>query len=267
MLTVIAAMDLELALLRRALQAESGVVGDDTHRMESGLALDLQVIGVGRKRAMARVKELLTSRHRPSGLEDVSGQRLLLLGFAGALDPTLRPGDLVLPTRYYRANGDFQGQGREDFLEADKEMWRQAEAAAAQAGLPVARGNSLTLDYLAATSEAKASLRRQYQADAVNMEDYWVAEAARDAGVAFLSIRSVLDAARHSLPSYLMGMNEHRGTAVLSTVGMPWRLVTLWRLAQRTQRAQRALTRFALSLIRCMEGFEGPMAATCAGES
>jgi len=150
-----------------------------------------------------------------------------------------------------RGSGGEAGQGREDFLEADEEMWRQAEAAAAQAGLSVARGISLTVDHLAATSEAKASLRRQYQADAVNMEDYWVAEAARDAGVAFLSIRSVLDAARHSLPSYLMGMNEHRATAVLSTVGMPWRLVTLWKLAQRTQRARRTLTRCALSFIGC----------------
>ncbi|MEK7814533.1 MAG: hypothetical protein AAB291_01300, partial [Chloroflexota bacterium] len=109
MLTVIAAMDLELASLRRALQAESGVRGGDPHRMESGLTLDLQVIGVGRKRAMARVKELVSSRHRPSGLEDGSGQRLLLLGFAGALDPTLRPGELSLPARYYVAQQGNDG--------------------------------------------------------------------------------------------------------------------------------------------------------------
>jgi len=253
MLTVVAAMDLELAPLRRALESRHGVsrVGPDRYQVRGGLDVELQVIGVGRRRAMARVKELVSSRPQLRGSTVGPLQGLLLLGFAGALDPTLRPGDLLLPTRYYRANGDFKRQGQEDFLEADEAMWRQAEAAAAQAGLPVVRGSSLTVDHLAATAEAKASLRRQYQVDAVNMEDYWVAEAARDAGVAFLSVRSVLDAARHSLPSYLMGMNEHRGTAVLSTVGMPWRLVTLWRLAQRTQRARRTLTRFALSFIGC----------------
>ncbi len=279
MLTVIAAMDLELALLRRALRAGSGVIGQQatgfrlpaparspkSEVRSPKLALDLQVIGVDRKRAMARVKELVSSRHRPSGLEDGSGQRLLLLGFAGALDPTLRPGDLVLPTRYYRADeegnpptppfgkGGLEGilskESEGDFLKADEEMWRQAEAAAAQAGLAAARGSSLTLDYLAATPEVKDALRREYSVDVVNMEDYWVAEAARDAGVPFLSARAVLDAARHSLPSYLMGMNEHRATALLGTVGMPWRWVTLWTLAQRTRRACRTLTRFALSYI------------------
>jgi nucleoside phosphorylase len=247
MLTVIAAMDLELAPLRRALRSRYGVAGSDPHLMGSGLAMDLQVIGVDRKRAMARVKEMVSSRHRPSGPEDGSGQRLLLLGFAGAVDPSLRPGELSLPARHYVAQQGNDERGH--FLEPDQEMWRQAETAAAQAGLAVARGSSLTLDYVAATPEVKAALREKYPVDVVNMEDYWVAEAARDAGVPFLSVRAVLDSAHHSLPSYLMGLTENRATAVLGTVGMPWRWATLWGLAQQTRRARRTLTRFALSYI------------------
>jgi nucleoside phosphorylase len=248
MLTVIAAMDLELGLLRRAVQAESGGMGGDPSPFGSGLALDLQVIGVGRNRAMARVKELVSSHHRSSGPEDGSGQRFLLLGFAGAVDPSLRPGELSLPAQYYVAQQGNDGLGH--FLKPDEKMRRQAEAAAARAGLAVAHGSSLTLDYVAATPEVKAALRREYPVDVVNMEDYWVAEAARDAGVPFLSVRAVLDSADQSLPSSLLALTEHRATAVLGTVGMPWRLATLWRFAQQTLRARRTLTRFALSYIR-----------------
>ena len=259
MLTIIATMDHELAPLRRVLQSGSPSGAARTPSGAARRSPTLQPIGMGRKRSQTGVRALLASINQPSGPGDSTPDGLLLLGFAGALDPALRPGELSLPTRYYLAQPE---SAPADFLEPDKMMWRQAVAAVTAAGVPVSHQDSLTLDHLAATPEAKTALRQQYQVGVVNMEDYWVAQVARDAGVPFLSARAVLDTADQGLPSYLLGLAQHRAGAVLSTVAMPWRLPTLLRLARQMRRAQHTLGRFGLSFIYSMYGREEMRSST-----
>jgi hypothetical protein len=128
-------------------------------------------------------------------------------------------------------------------------MWRQALEAAADAGLPSTSLDSLTVDRLVSTREAKMALQRQYHVGTVNMEDYWVAAVARDVGVPFLSVRAVLDPASQNLPTYLLGLAEHQAKAVLLTIIMPWRIPTLFRLARQMRLAQRHLAHFAIHFV------------------
>lgn len=283
MLTIIATMEHELAGLRRELQrrrAAGDVSGGITQEQPP---LRLHVVGVGRRRAEAEVKALLESRSRsrltpgsatpsPSNMErgpggearDDAPERLLLLGFAGAVDPALRTGELSLSTRYYLVRSEVPpsplsqrgARGDWDFLEPDGRMWRQAVEAIADAGLPSNQLDSLTSNHLVATPAAKLALRRQYPVGVVNMEDYWVAAAARDAGVPFLSVRAVLDSASQRLPVYLLGLAEHQAREVILAVVMPWRIPTLIRLARQVRLAQQNLTSFALSFINRWYGVD-----------
>lgn len=242
MLTIVAAMEHELVGLRRELPLRQAKAGNGPSRP----GLELQVIGMGRKRAQSRIRALLEDRDRSLESRDNLPHWLLLLGFGGAVDPALHPGDLSVPTRYYL---DHREGGDGDFLKPDDGMRRLAVASVAEAGRPVANLDSLTVEHLAADPEAKKALRQRYQVGMVDMEDYWVAQVAAEAGVPFLSVRSVLDSAHQTLPSYLLGLAEHRGKAVFTTVAMPWRIPTLWRLARQMRQPQHSLTRFALSFI------------------
>ncbi|MCH8316486.1 MAG: hypothetical protein IIA64_10975 [Planctomycetes bacterium] len=186
---------------------------------------------------------------------------LLLLGFAGAVDPALKSGDLVLAPRYYRPESHripthsppLEGMGEEGvsgrYLTPDPTMWRYAVEAADGIEQTGARVDSLTVDGLVTTPEAKKAVARTYPVGIVEMEDYWVASVARDAGVPFLSARVVLDAADQTVPPYLMSLSHSRVKAYLMSAAMPWRIPTLIRLAHQVAIAQRALAWFALNFI------------------
>ena len=96
MLTIITAMEEELARVRTAL-AEYG-----RGQPNAGDAVpDVHVIGIGRQGVESGLPGLLpTLRQQRSGAEPPTG--LLLLGFAGGVDPSLSAGDLTLASRYCR---------------------------------------------------------------------------------------------------------------------------------------------------------------------
>jgi nucleoside phosphorylase len=249
----------------------SGERGDQAEGEVGVRGLDLHVIGIGKERAQASARRLLAFRQWSAR------DQLLLLGFAGGVDPALKSGDLVLSSRYYRADGvitppsppfsrggtlsipplEKGGLGgvsplaieQQDFLEPDSNMWRQAIEVASEVGLSVSQGSSLTVDQVVATPEAKKAAYSQCQVSTVNMEDYWIAEVAAEAGVPFLAVRAVLDPAHQGLPSYLMGLSERPSQIVHSTLTRPWRATVLLSLAQQARVAQDRLTRFSLAFI------------------
>ena len=97
MLTIIAAMEEELAGVRTALAA----AGDRPGATAPAPAPSCRVIGVGRKGVEASLRELLpTRRQQRLGAEPPAA--LLLLGFAGGAAPSLSTGDLTLAGRYCR---------------------------------------------------------------------------------------------------------------------------------------------------------------------
>jgi nucleoside phosphorylase len=223
MLTVIAAMEQELTGLRRALKS---------CRAEP---VNMQVIGIGRERAQSSISRILNSRQWHDG------DRLLMLGFTGGLDPVLKCGDLLVPTFYYAESGDL--------IVADGEMWKLARLAAMESELTVVQGNSLTVNHLITTPEDKRTLYQQHEVGSINMEDYWAAEVATDAKVPFLSARSVLDPARQALPHYVLGQAGHPAKAAFRVMSKPWRAPTMLALAGMRNKAQFSLAQFGMAFI------------------
>jgi adenosylhomocysteine nucleosidase len=102
-------------------------------------------------------------------------------GFCGALDPTLKVGDIVI-------SGD-----------------------APQTKLPFIRGGLHTSDRVVVTAQEKQRLRASTQAVAVDMEASAVAEKAREWGVPFRYVRVVSDTAKEDLPLDFNSFRDPQG--------------------------------------------------------
>jgi 4-hydroxy-3-methylbut-2-en-1-yl diphosphate reductase len=101
-----------------------------------------------------------------------------VLGFCGALDPTLEPGDLVVADELRGANGPFPCDGAAAVATALESV-----------GLRARRGPLLSVRKI-----ARGSARQQLAGDgsiAVDMESAWLAPAA--AGRPFAALRAVVD--------------------------------------------------------------------------
>lgn len=234
MLTIIASMERELAGFRRKSRAYQ----------TAGIPprFELKVVGIGGAQAGQSVASLAGRRLFAGALSEAE-QGILLLGFSGGVDPSLAPGVLTISTSYNQfASGNS--------LHPDPGMWRQAVHAATGAGLLFDQGDSLTVDRPIATVLDKEAVFRRYRVGTVNMEDYAIAVAARDAGVPFLAVRAVLDPADQTLPPYVLAMSRSQVKAVLGTAFSPWRIAPMLRLARQMRLAQNSLTGFALAYLQ-----------------
>ena len=266
MLTVIASMDYELSGLRKELKLVAPCakseswdhVGQDRRPDLPDLPglPELHVIGVGKERAQASVRRLLEKRTSESSAGDGQPDGLLLLGVAGAVDPALRTGDLVLSSRYYKGTRsmgawlpNLDEDAKENPLTPDPVMWELATKACAGEGRKPVYMDSLTVDQVVSAPGQKQSIAVAFPVGIVEMEDYWVAEVAAEFGVSFVAARVVLDTAGQALPQWLLVLSSSRVKAVLSLAARPWRIPTVVRLARQRPVAQRALTEFALKFL------------------
>ena len=236
-------MEPELANLRRELDALESPPG---LKPGVGFPLEFHFVGVGPKRAGAAMTEILAN----SGSKRLSGagrrpEGVLMLGVAGAVNPGMQCGDLILSDKYAL---DADGEDTAD-IAPDAEMLELAESTAAGLMMPVSRDNSLTVDHLVVESSERRELREKYGVGSVNMEDHTVAAAAGKAGVPFLSARVILDTAEQKLPGYLPGLSKKRNAALTEILLKPWRIPTLWKLKSQMDLCQSVLTRFGLSYL------------------
>ncbi len=234
MLIVASSMEQELIGLRR-----------EIHDIEDATGLhppvDFRVIGVGPERSGSTLVTIL--QRKESNVDGV-----LVLGVAGGVDPDLETGDLLLADRYALQNGAAQGAGQA--IRPDAGMFQSAQQAALNLSVPVFDGGSLTVDHLVVDPQEREELRTQYQIHSVNMEDYRAAEAARQSGVPFLSVRVVLDTASQSLPGYLPGLARSPYKVMTNVLLMPWRIPTMLRLKKQLHLCQAVLTNFGMSYLR-----------------
>ncbi len=165
-------------------------------------------------------------------------------GFAGGLDPGLRPGDVIVAEAVAAADGSWI---------ATDTTWRQALLSHLRAtgGHRCVGGRLAGLDQPLLTIAEKAAGGRRLAASAVDMESTVVGRAAVAAGVPFLVVRVILDAADRPIPAWLAATLDRRGRP------QPRRLLAglathlgdlpaLLRLAGDERRALAALRRVAL---------------------
>ena len=219
-----------------ALSAESRPLGSTTRRGADPTTLadgtQLIVTGVGPAAAAVGARRLLASGVRA----------LLSWGLAGALDPALAAGTVVLPREV------ISPEGRLLLTTAD---WRERVSKGIAASHVVSCGRLLTCREPLGSTAAKALAFRQTGAVAADMESSAVAEVASAERVPFLVVRAIVDTAHDAVPEVALsaagtGQNGLRFARLLATLASrPGELPGLIRLAFRYRAASQALAAVA----------------------
>ncbi len=166
----------------------------------------------------------------------------LSTGCAGALAPSLQPGDLVIATALI----DGATGHRYDTHAASRE---RARAAAAQAALRVTLGPELCSSRMLASVAEKRAAAADFGAVAVDMEGTAVAACAAAAGVPFAAVRAVLDPADTELNTSATFVDAHTGgvkplAVAAHLVRHPTALPRLLAMQRLMQAAEASLTSF-----------------------
>ena len=239
MLTVVTALPWEAQALRARLRGRRRVEAGEGWAVwgnHGAVAVRVVVSGPGRERAGLAAAAAAEMQPAATGV--------LTTGVAGGLRPGLRPGDLVLARRLLdvRTTGGRHVQP----MRSDPALRAFVTERLAAAALTVRDGDNLTVDTAPTTPEAKRALQERSGAAVVQMEDYVWAEATRDMGVPFASVRAVLDPAGARLPEAVLGWSWQGPRArevARSVVRQPWLAVGLARLAWQRQAAVRSIDR------------------------
>ena len=216
---VIAALSQEIrgAIRRFKLQPDTG-----RYSGQVGVCPVVAAIsGIGTQRACACLDRLLASC-RP--------RWMVSIGFAGALDPSLVAGDLVVAGAIRNDQGAIL---RTDLLAETPGAWRRATL--------------LAVDHLVNTPQLKRRLRAAHQAVAVDMESYALVQRARQHGVPISAFRAIVDPAELRVPAAAGQWVKDDGTTDTAAVwrhlaARPWDLSSVVPLAIGARRATAALT-------------------------
>ena len=186
----------------------------------------LAVSGIGRAAAAAAANALV----------EAGASALMTFGMAGALDPALTPGSVVLARELISGDGArFQASS----------PWRARVAAALGPVRAVTEGNLLSSDRAIETPSDKAAAFHSSGAAAVDMESAAVAEVAARHNLPFIAVRVIVDTAADKLPRAVVAASRAGrvkfGRLIAGLVLAPGEIVSLIRLAQRYRVAMRTL--------------------------
>ncbi len=146
-----------------------------------GVPVVLVRSGMGRERARRALVEVA---------DKWDLKEVISIGYAGALDPSLEVGDLVVADKIIEKNTSQTDQDVKSYS-LNKEIFNTTAAV---------RGRILlTVDSIAATPQEKKRLREQYSAVAVDMETSALAGEAEARNLSFVSVRAITDTADQEL--------------------------------------------------------------------
>lgn len=199
--------------------------------IEEGLLGEKLVVttlsGPGRARA-ERAARLLLEGHRP--------RWMISAGFAGALNPSFRRGDVLLAQEVVEPSGE-------------------ATVIDFQLGSDAARqrffaGRLITLDEIVRTAQEKSALRFRTHGDAVDMETSAIARLCQERSCRFFSVRVVSDDAHKDLPPEVLTiLGPSGGFRVGATMGSLWRRPScVMDLLELRESAHKAADRLAVVL-------------------
>ena len=173
-------------------------------------------------------------------------QAVLSIGFAGGVVESINAGDILLCERVYLYR---DGKDVEAVEESDQRLLALAEEAAQNAGLTYYKGSSATVDRMLGQPAEKAEIAAKLPVQAVEMESYWLGQAARQQGVPFLAVRAVIDGPHDLVPEALAPVSESGAIPwrplLLSLGAHPGDVLPLVKLIPNLFRASRRLSAFA----------------------
>ncbi len=160
--------------------------------------ISLMVCGEGRDNAGHCVKQLL--KYGVDGL--------IVVGMAGALDPELSPGDIVIPdvvmteaNQLYHCHSDWSIQLLDQFQSCN---------------IKIVSYPLITSDTVVSGSNEKKRLFEQFNTCAVDMESAEVVALANAQHIPCTVIRVIIDPASYSFPDYLLALTDEFGEVAIS---------------------------------------------------
>jgi hopanoid-associated phosphorylase len=168
--------------------------------------------------------------------------RLVSFGIAGALDPSLKPGDLIIGSAVRTTDGVRAPVDQKWLAHLNTHLTASRVA------------DVVGSTQIAATAAQKAMLHRDTGAACVDQESHWVADAAHAHRLPFIVIRAIADRAGDNLPpAVLVGLdaqgNPRTGAVIGALLRNPVQLPGLIRVALQTNRALRSLLRGRAALL------------------
>jgi adenosylhomocysteine nucleosidase len=168
-------------------------------RLTEPPSVRVRVAGVGPENAKRAARAAVANGARA----------LLSWGFAGALDPQLRAGALVLPSAVVAADGQR--------FPVDPE-WHQRLLASLAPRLRVSTQPLGEVLRPLQGAAAKAAHHGAFPVAAVDMESAAIARVAREAGIAFAAVRAVADTAPRRVPASALSALDPNGVLRLQAL-------------------------------------------------
>jgi adenosylhomocysteine/aminodeoxyfutalosine nucleosidase len=153
--------------------------------------------------AYSKIGKVFSSLTASTLLEKFSCEKLLFSGVAGAINPALRIGDLIIADKLCQHDLDITIFGHDfgfvpegaKFVETDESLRQVAKEVAKQNGLSLIEGTIATGDQFVASNERKEFIAKNFQADAIEMEGASVAVVCDALNVPFFVLRAISDTA------------------------------------------------------------------------
>ncbi len=242
MLALLGAFGQEITDLRRQMVIEEVVARRDCSlyrgKFKNKDAL-LVKTGMGKERAENATKFIL---------ERYPVTAIISLGFAGALAPELRIGDVVVCSTLRCAPGLEQEEQMLEPYAPDANLLSLASQGPGDRAISFCLGSGVTVLQLESSTQKMKELGEILHADIVDMESYWIARIASARQIPFIAIRSISDTTQHSVQPFdqiLASDGELlRKKAVLCFLLHPQYLMNTFTLYRNTRPAKRNLAAF-----------------------
>lgn len=153
--------------------------------------------------AYSKIGKVFASLTATTMIEKFGCSKLLFSGVAGAVNPSLKIGDLIVATKLCQHDLDITAFGHPFgyvpggavYIEADKELIQIASEVAIDKKIKLQEGIIATGDQFVANEERKNWIGSTFKADALEMEGASVAVVCNALDVPFLILRSISDSA------------------------------------------------------------------------
>jgi len=240
MLAILGAFGQEIVDLRRRMVIEE-VVAERHCKLYRGKYENRDALlvktGMGKERAESATKFIL---------ERYPVTAVISLGFAGALAPELRIGDVVVCSTLYC-------DSTEEVCASDAHLLSLASQGPEGFAAGFCLGSGVTALHLEASPPKMRELRERFPAHIIDNESYWIARIASESKIPFIAIRSISDDMQHSIQPFDQILASDGKLlwkeAVLCFLVHPQYLVNVFTLFRNTRPAKRNLAAFVGHLV------------------
>ncbi len=238
----------------------------DTRLIKGWLAhrdILLVVTGVGPRHAKTAA-QLISQHFHPS--------YVIFMGAAGAVDPVLQVGDIVVVDKILRKQGSIyhtQNTAIEHSFSCHQELSRIAFQYIAREGMEPQWGNCLTTEHFIHLKAKKAWIFETFGVKLIEMESAALANIFYTAGIPFINIRIISDTAVRSIIDYekIAEYKKRRRPASLVAyfLQQPGAALKLLQLRSDMRKVRNLIARIAEVMAKDMPDQAKPSAANTTG--